>query len=89
MKQEVESVTGDLVVSGLDSVTSLIQNAKNLLAAVLETVRLFDDAHFDSTFLLLRVGQDGYIHKTTIVPQNETFAINQNSPLSISLADEI
>ena len=39
MKQEVESVAGDLVVSGLDSVTSLIQNAKNLLAAVLETVR--------------------------------------------------
>ena len=39
VKQEVESVAGELVVSGLDSVTSLIQNARNLLIAVLETVR--------------------------------------------------
>lgn len=39
VKQEVEQVAGDLVVSGLESVTSLIQNAKNLLLAVLETVR--------------------------------------------------
>ena len=39
VKQEVEQVAGELVVSGLDSVTSLIQNARNLLVAVLETVR--------------------------------------------------
>jgi catenin alpha len=39
VKQEVEQVAGELVVSGLDSVTSLIQNARNLLGAVLETVR--------------------------------------------------
>lgn len=39
VKQEVESVAGDLVVSGLESINSLVQNAKNLLRAVLETVR--------------------------------------------------
>ena len=39
VKQEVEQVAGELVVSGLDSVTSLIQNARNLLVAVLDTVR--------------------------------------------------
>ncbi|XP_070539853.1 catenin alpha-2-like [Ptychodera flava] len=39
VKADVQSVSGDLVVSGLDSATSLIQAAKNLMAAVVLTVK--------------------------------------------------
>ena len=34
-----QNVTGELVVSGLDSATSLIQTAKNLMNAVVSTVK--------------------------------------------------
>lgn len=39
VKADVHSVSGSLVVSGLDSATSLIQAAKNLMSAVLLTVK--------------------------------------------------
>ncbi|XP_077864712.1 catenin alpha-2-like [Saccoglossus kowalevskii] len=39
VKAGVQSVSGELVVSALDSATSLIQAAKNLMAAVVQTVK--------------------------------------------------
>jgi len=39
VKADVQSVSGELVVSGLDSATSLIQAAKNLMNAVVLTVK--------------------------------------------------
>ncbi|XP_064600603.1 catenin alpha-2-like isoform X2 [Liolophura sinensis] len=39
VKADVQSVSGELIVSGLDSATSLIQAAKNLMNAVVLTVK--------------------------------------------------
>merc|ERR1711978_462218 len=39
VKAEVSNVSGELIVSGLDSATSLIQAAKNLMNAVVLTVK--------------------------------------------------
>ncbi len=39
MKADVQNVSGELIVSGLDSATSLIQAAKNLMNAVVLTVK--------------------------------------------------
>merc|ERR1711944_10108 len=39
VKADVQNVSGELVVSGLDSATSLIQAAKNLMNAVVLTVK--------------------------------------------------
>lgn len=39
VKAEVQNIAGELVVSGLDSATSLIQAAKNLMNAVVSTVK--------------------------------------------------
>ncbi|XP_077991933.1 catenin alpha-2-like [Glandiceps talaboti] len=39
VKADVQSVSGELVVSGLDSATSLIQAAKNLMGAVVQTMK--------------------------------------------------
>jgi catenin alpha len=39
VKAEVQNIAGELVVSGLDSATSLIQAAKNLMNAVVQTVK--------------------------------------------------
>lgn len=39
VKADVQQVGNELVVSGLDSAMSLIQNAKNLLSAVVQTVK--------------------------------------------------
>ena len=40
MKADVQNVSGELIVSGLDSATSLIQAAKNLMNAVVLTVKV-------------------------------------------------
>ena len=39
VKADVQNVSGELIVSGLDSATSLIQAAKNLMNAVVLTVK--------------------------------------------------
>ena len=39
VKADVQNVSGELIVSGLDSATSLIQAAKNLMNAVVVTVK--------------------------------------------------
>ena len=39
VKADVQNVSGNLIVSGLDSATSLIQAAKNLMGAVVKTVK--------------------------------------------------
>ncbi|KAJ8026040.1 Catenin alpha-2 [Holothuria leucospilota] len=39
VKAEIQSISGEIVVSGLESATSLIQAAKNLMAAVVLTVK--------------------------------------------------
>uniref|UniRef100_UPI00358F2A9A catenin alpha-2-like n=1 Tax=Myxine glutinosa TaxID=7769 RepID=UPI00358F2A9A len=39
VKAEVQNISGELVMSGLDSATSLIQSAKNLMNAVVLTVK--------------------------------------------------
>lgn len=39
VKAEVQNISGNLIVSGLDSATSLIQAAKNLMNAVVSTVK--------------------------------------------------
>ncbi|XP_033633202.1 catenin alpha-2-like isoform X2 [Asterias rubens] len=39
VKAEIQNISGELVLSGLDSATSLIQAAKNLMAAVVLTVK--------------------------------------------------
>ena len=39
VKAEVQNISGSLIVSGLDSATSLIQAAKNLMNAVVSTVK--------------------------------------------------
>ena len=39
VKADVQNVSGELVVSGLDSATSLLQAAKNLISAVVLTVK--------------------------------------------------
>ncbi|KAL3863765.1 hypothetical protein ACJMK2_005501 [Sinanodonta woodiana] len=39
VKADVQSVSGELIVSGLDSATSLIQSAKNLMNSVVLTVK--------------------------------------------------
>lgn len=39
VKAEVQNIAGELVVSGLDSATSLIQAAKNLMNSVVQTVK--------------------------------------------------
>lgn len=39
VKADVQNISGSLIVSGLDSATSLIQAAKNLMNAVVSTVR--------------------------------------------------
>ncbi|CAL8142922.1 unnamed protein product [Orchesella dallaii] len=39
VKADVQNISGDLIVSGLDSATSLIQAAKNLMTAVVLTVK--------------------------------------------------
>jgi len=39
VKADVQSVSGELIVSGLDSATSLIHSAKNLMSAVVLTVK--------------------------------------------------
>ena len=39
MKADVQNISGELIVSGLDSATSLIQAAKNLMNTVVVTVK--------------------------------------------------
>lgn len=39
VKADVQNISGELIVSGLDSATSLIQAAKNLMNAVVLTVK--------------------------------------------------
>lgn len=39
VKADVQNISGDLIVSGLDSATSLIQAAKNLMTSVVLTVK--------------------------------------------------
>jgi len=39
VKAEVQNIAGEMVVSGIDSATSLIQAAKNLMSAVVATVK--------------------------------------------------
>ncbi|XP_068240508.1 catenin alpha-like [Palaemon carinicauda] len=39
VKADVQNISGNLIVSGLDSATSLIQAAKNLMSAVVSTVK--------------------------------------------------
>ncbi|XP_039486945.1 catenin alpha-like isoform X3 [Drosophila santomea] len=39
VKGDVQNISGELIVSGLDSATSLIQAAKNLMNAVVLTVK--------------------------------------------------
>lgn len=39
VKAEIQNISGELVLSGLDSATSLIQAAKNLMGAVVQTVK--------------------------------------------------
>ncbi|KAM9133418.1 catenin alpha-3 isoform 1-T1 [Pangshura tecta] len=40
VKAEIQNLSGELIVSALDSVTSLIQAAKNLMNAVVQTVKM-------------------------------------------------
>ncbi|XP_063963590.1 catenin alpha-2-like [Lytechinus pictus] len=39
VKAEIQNISGELVLSGLDSATSLIQAAKNLMGSVVQTVK--------------------------------------------------
>uniref|UniRef100_A0A452ID71 Catenin alpha 3 n=1 Tax=Gopherus agassizii TaxID=38772 RepID=A0A452ID71_9SAUR len=40
VKAEIQNLSGELIMSALDSVTSLIQAAKNLMNAVVQTVKM-------------------------------------------------
>lgn len=62
VKADVQNISGNLIVSGLDSATSLIQAAKNLMNAVVSTVKA---SYVASTMYTQRL--NGQAPPTTIV----------------------
>lgn len=62
VKADVQNISGNLIVSGLDSATSLIQAAKNLMNAVVSTVKA---SYVASTMYSQRL--NGQAPPTTIV----------------------
>ena len=66
VKADVQNVSGELVVSGLDSATSLIQAAKNLMGAVVLTVKSCYVASTKYTRLSVK-GQNGEKQKPIVI----------------------
>lgn len=62
VKADVQNISGNLIVSGLDSATSLIQAAKNLMNAVVSTVKA---SYVASTMYTQKL--NGQVPPTTIV----------------------
>lgn len=62
VKADVQNISGNLIVSGLDSATSLIQAAKNLMNAVVSTVKA---SYVASTMYTQRL--NGQVQPQTIV----------------------
>ena len=64
MKADVQNVSGELIVSGLDSATSLIQAAKNLMNAVVVTVK---SSYVASTKYPRQAIAEGIVQKPIVV----------------------
>merc|ERR1712156_279148 len=79
VKADVQNVSGELIVSGLDSATSLIQAAKNLMNAVVLTVK---SCYVASTkYSRLSVTEKGGDSKTPKVPLVWKMKIPEKKPL--------
>lgn len=63
VKADVQNISGSLIVSGLDSATSLIQAAKNLMNAVVSTVK----ASYVASTMYTQRAPNGQAQPTTIV----------------------
>ena len=64
VKADVQNVSGELIVSGLDSATSLIQAAKNLMNAVVVTVK---SSYVASTKSPRQAIAEGIVQKPIVV----------------------
>jgi len=64
VKADVQNVSGELIVSGLDSATSLIQAAKNLMNAVVVTVK---SSYVASTKYPRQAIAEGIVQKPIVV----------------------
>ena len=90
VKADVQNVSGELIVSGLDSATSLIQAAKNLMNAVVLTVKASYVASTKYRKNSTGVERKSYSHKDHASYKyiNTLFRNGQTNPTSSCVAHE-
>ena len=89
VKADVQNVSGELIVSGLDSATSLIQAAKNLMNAVVLTVKASYVASTKYRKNSTGLDRKSYSHKDQASYKiNVLFRNRQTNPTSGCVANE-
>ena len=86
VKADVQNVSGELIVSGLDSATSLIQAAKNLMNAVVLTVKA---SYVASTKYPRQAAASGLNAKPIVVWKMKVILVLEQSRFSVIFAWKI